>query len=108
MYGQELKSDCPGTSKCQVFKKSKRCKACPRGTDAPEVIDPIYENDAIDHIHTLAIERECGRVVNPDDLHPLEWRLLLGWHAVDRAYQRAYLGQLADVAAVARSFVSTK
>lgn len=109
MYGQELKSDCPGTSKCGSFKRGKgKCQACPRGKDAPAVVDKAYESDAVDHVHTLTVERECGRVVSYDSMHPLEWRLLLGWQAVDRAYERAYLGQLADVAAAARSLAPTK
>ena len=97
MYGEELKADCFGTSKCPVYKKSKKCKACPRGKDAPKVVDPVYEQAALDHIHTLAIERECGQVRKPEDLYPLEWQLLLGWHAADRAYERMYLGQLGSV-----------
>lgn len=97
--------DCPGKSKCRVWKKSKKCEKCPRGKFAPAVVDKEFEGEACAAVEALALERQCGRVLSPEVLSPIEWELLLVWVDREKQHERAYMKELTEMGFYVKAFI---
>ena len=101
--------DCPGMKACRNPKTpGKSCGECPRGKDAPEVIDVGWESEAVRRTARLIAESRGGYAQEMSDLSPIEWELMLLWQQREEIDQRSCLGDVAELKVMIREYIGAR
>jgi hypothetical protein len=101
-------TDCPGKSKCKTPKPSgMSCGDCPRGKDAPQVVETGVELEAARLVARLIAEKQSGYGVPLSQLSPIEFEMILLWEQRERAHRAAHSVEIVDSASWLKAFIKS-
>ncbi|HMV46573.1 MAG TPA: hypothetical protein PLD20_01000 [Blastocatellia bacterium] len=96
---------CPGEADCERFQiseepKTDACATCEMLQTKPVQIAPLTSEDQaeiaamVERVQELAEQQAAGFPVEPHEVSPLEFELLVRWHRAVQVYERHYKAAL--------------